>query len=449
MDTSTSLLHTSAPEIGRAASRLKAYEQSLLASVGYSLSGQVIYLATQWGILSGLAHFHGPTAVGEFGLALALSTPLFLLSNGGFRNAQASDVSEQYSFAEYGGARILLTALAVALTLALGYVFSSNRTTMLVIAVVAASKVFESVSNLAYGAFQQAGRMDLVAASLVTRGSLTLGLFLALLFIGASAAVALLAQVLVWSAVGLLVDYPRASRLVGGRVVVVPRWTGKRSWRLIAGQAPLGGGILANSLQVSVPRILIERYLGLEALGLFTVVDYLLQASVIASNSVSHALLNRFARLAQSNQRQRLKKLVFKLFFLFGGAGLGAIAVAYWIGEDILALLFGRQYASTAPLLLVMSVVISIRMLSVLPQTVLMAERRFSLFLLLQVIGLALTALGGLIAIPAYGLIGAGYLLVVTALFRLVFLEMVATRVRAKASATAMSGENPETQIPL
>jgi O-antigen/teichoic acid export membrane protein len=265
---------------------------------------------------------------------------------------------------------------------------------------------------------------------------------------GASAATALSAQVLVWSTIGLLVDYPRASRLASGRVVA-PRWAGKRSWRLIAGQAPLGGGILANSLQVSVPRILIERFLGLEALGLFTVVDYLLQASVIASNSVSHALLNRFARLAQSNRHKELKNVVFRLFFLFGGAGLVAIAVAYWIGEDILGLLFGRQYSSTAPLLVIMSVVISIRMLSVLPQTVLMAERRFSLFLLLQVIGLALTVLGGLIAIPAYGLIGAGYLLLVTTVFRLIFLEMVATRIQAKAPKGAMSGGNSALEIPL
>jgi O-antigen/teichoic acid export membrane protein len=397
---------------------------SLKASLGYSVVGQLFYLISQLGILSALAHFHGPTAVGEFGLALALTTPLFLLLNMGFRTAQAVDVGEEFSFAEYGGTRLFLTSLATVASIVLAAAFSDRLSTFLIVTVVVFAKVFESISNLAYGAFQQAGRMDLVAVSFALRGSVTLVAFISLLLLGADTATALMAQLVVWAVVGLFLDYPRASRLAAG-ALVFPRWSVRESWRLLRHSAPLGGGLLANSLQMTVTRLLVDRFLGLDALGLFTAVAYFQQAGVTASNSISNAIVNRLARLSRDDQRPKLRRILTWLLLVFVLIGAAGMAVCYYFGDVILIVLFGKSYLSAAPLLFVISIIVSLRMISTLPQSLLFAEQRYKEFLGFQLASLALTAALGYYMIPLYGILGAGYVLLAVALFRLVILELV------------------------
>jgi O-antigen/teichoic acid export membrane protein len=398
---------------------------SLKASLGYSFGSQVFFLFSQLGMLSALAHFHGPIAVGEYGLALALTTPMFLLMNMGFRTAQAVDVNEAFSFADYGGTRIILTGMATAISILLATVFAKEYSTFVIVVVMALAKAFESISSLAFGAYQQAGRMDMVASSFAARSAITLVSFVALLLLGADTATALLAQLVTWAVFALLFDYPRASRLVTGRMVF-PRWSIRDSWRLLRHSAPLGGGLLANALQMTVTRLLVERFVGLEALGLFTSVAYFQQAGVSASNSVSNAIVNRLARLSRADKRSKLRRILLSLLLMFMLAGAAGIALCYYFGELILRILFGfdEAHQSATQLLLVISVVVSLRMISTLPQSLMFAEQRFKEFLGYQLFSLALTVVLGYFLIPRYGILGAGYVLLIAALLRLMILEV-------------------------
>ena len=397
---------------------------SLKASMGYSFLGQIFYLISQLVILSALAHFRGPAAVGEFGLALAITTPLFLLLNMGFRTAQAVDIGEQFSFATYGGTRLLLTIVATIISIVLAALYVDRLSTFLIVVAVVLAKVFESISNLAYGAFQQAGRMDLMAVSFVLRGSITAVAFVSLLLLGADTATALASQVVVWGVIGVFLDYPRASRLVTG-TLTYPRLSIGESWRLLRHSAPLGGGLLANSLQMTVTRLMVERMLGLEALGLFTAVGYFQQASVTASNSVSNAIMNKLARLTRSGQRDKLRKVLLGLLLLLVCAGAAGVAICYYFGDVILLVLFGKSYIAATPLLFIISLSICLRMISTLPQSLLFAEQRYKEFLAFQVVSLGLAAGLGYYFISRYGLLGAGYVLLAVALFRLVVFEIV------------------------
>jgi O-antigen/teichoic acid export membrane protein len=410
---------------------------SLKASLGYSFVGQAFYLVSQLGVLSALAHFQGATAVGEFGLALALATPLFLLMNMGFRTAQAVDVDEIFSFAEYGGTRIVLTIVASVACILLATFYLDRPSTFLIVVVVVLAKAFESISNLAYGAFQQGGRMDFVAISFAIRGSATIIVFVGLLMFGASTAMALSAQLVVWAVVAVFFDYPRASRLIEGKLVR-PRLSIRQSWSLLVHSAPLGGGLLANSLQMTATRLMVERFLGLDALGLFTAVGYFQQAGVTASNSISNAIVNRFARLSRNDNRTRLRKIVIRLLVLFVAAGAAGIATCYFFGDVILKILFGSSYLKAEPLLLIISIVVSLRIISTLPQSLLFAEQRYKEFLGFQLAALSLVIVLGLYLIPSYGVLGAGYVLLAVAAFRLLVLELVMLlRPRGKSKSAA------------
>lgn len=404
--------------------QLPSKENSLKASLSYSFVGQVFYLLSQLGVLSALAHFHGPTAVGQFGLALAVTTPLFLLLNMGFRTTQAVDISEQFTFAQYGGTRLILTSIAAVASLAAAMLFAEQASTFHIVAIVVGAKIFESISNLAYGTFQQAGRMDLVAKSFALRGSITLIAFVSFLMMGADTATALVAQLVVWALVGLLFDYRRASVLAMGKVVL-PKWSLSDSWKLLRHSAPLGGGLLANSLQMTATRLMVERFLGLDALGIFTAIGYFQQAGVTASNSVSNAIVNRLARLNRNGQRRMMRSIILRLFLIFAAVAAIGVGAAYFYGDVILTILFGQAYRSAAPLLFIISMVVSLRMFSTLPQSMLFAEQRYKEFMGVQIGLLVLTVALGLYAIPRHGIIGAGFVLLAVAVVRFAILEIV------------------------
>jgi O-antigen/teichoic acid export membrane protein len=395
---------------------------SLKASLSYSFVGQLFYLLSQLGVLSALAHFQGARAVGEFGLAMAITTPLFLLMNMGFRTAQAVDIGEQFSFAEYAGTRVVLTIVASIACLCFATFYLGNVSTFMIVTVVVLAKGFESISNLAYGAFQQGGRMDMVAQSFGIRGACTIIAFVSLLMLGAGTAAALTAQLVVWALVALFFDYPRASKLIAGKLVF-PRLSIGQSWRLLVHSAPLGGGLLANSLQMTATRLMVERFLGLEALGLFTATAYFQQAGVTASNSISNAIVNRLARLNRNGQKKRIRTIVIRLFLLFLSVGIAGVAMCYYFGDIILKVFFGEEYLKAQSLLLVISIVVSFRILSTLPQSLMFAQQRFKEFMSFQLASLALVVGSGLYLIPAYGVLGAGYVLLGAAVFRFLVLE--------------------------
>jgi O-antigen/teichoic acid export membrane protein len=397
---------------------------SLKASLGYSFVSQAFYLLSQLGVLSALAHFRGPQAVGEFGLALALTTPVFLLLNMGFRTTQAVDVGSDFSFSHYGGTRIILTALAAVVSVGLAAAYSDSPTTFTIVLVVALAKVFESISNLAYGAFQQGGRMDLVALSYGLRGGITLAVFVTMLWLGADTTLALTSQLIVWAAISLFLDYPRASKISAGKFVW-PHFSPVECWNLLKHSAPLGGGLLANSLQMTAVRLMVERFLGLEQLGLFTAVAYFQQAGVTASNSVSNAIVNRLARMSRNGQTKGLRRILLRLLFLFLAVSAVGIGFCYFFGRELLTLLYGQAYATASQLLLMISIVVSLRMIATLPQSLLFAERRYKEFFGFQIASLLLTVILGYFLIPRFGIEGGGYVLLSVALFRFLVVELV------------------------
>src|SRR6476620_2595235 len=72
---------------------------SLRANFGWTLAGNVVYAACQWGILVALAKLGTLQMVGEFALSL--------------RSVQATDALREYEFRYYFSLRLLTSATAV------------------------------------------------------------------------------------------------------------------------------------------------------------------------------------------------------------------------------------------------------------------------------------------------------------------------------------------------
>ena len=79
----------------------------------WTLAGNVIYAACQWGILVALAKLGTPQMVGEFALALAVTAPILIGAGLSLRSVQATDALGEYEFRDYFSLRLLTSAAAV------------------------------------------------------------------------------------------------------------------------------------------------------------------------------------------------------------------------------------------------------------------------------------------------------------------------------------------------
>jgi O-antigen/teichoic acid export membrane protein len=414
--------------------------------MAYQVGGQFIYVLAQLAILAALTNLRGAEAVGEFGLALALTTPFFMFASMGSRSSQASDVSKRYSFAEYGGLILALALLATLASLIASVLFALSGSSLLLVAVISLTKVAEAVSLLSYGAFQQAGRPDKIAASLVMRAAGTVPLFLLLLWLGAPLGVAFLAQLLVWTAIALVRDYPLATRIAAGRFVW-PSREGERLLKLAREIGPLSASHGINGLLNSLPRLYVERTLGLSAVGVLTVITYFQQAGTMLMTSVGLPLVNRFARLWQSGDTGAIRRTLLALLILILGCSVSGILLVAIAGRWVLSTFFGPELAGAHDLLLVIAFVLSAQLFNTLFGSLMHADRQYTTFLYREIAAVIVCAFLLAVFVPRLGLTGAVYAILGAVTFRLAVIAIAAIRILLKQAGKNGAPAGPEARV--
>lgn len=86
---------------------------SLRHNFSWTVIGNLVYALCQWGMLIVLAKLLSPEAVGQFALGLAITAPILLFTSLKLRSVLATDVGDQYRFADYLWLRLLTTLAAL------------------------------------------------------------------------------------------------------------------------------------------------------------------------------------------------------------------------------------------------------------------------------------------------------------------------------------------------
>lgn len=401
--------------------------------ISYNMGGQVADVLGQTAVLAALAHFRGPSEVGHFGMALAITTPFFKFAGVGGKDSQISDVTQRFSFAEYAGLVVMLALLATTASIFSGYFLADTLSTFFIVLVVSGTKFFEAISTLSYGAFQQAGHNDKPALSLALRSILTASLFALLLYIGASIAVAFLAQFLARATLAILRDYPLAARTAQGRIIW-PSGNFRRIWILAVETAPLGASYVVNSMAGSLPRLVVGNTLGLVAVGLLTVATYIQQGATIIINAIAEVTVNHFARYRHEGKSHAVRRLVVQLLGIAVVGSVAGVAFTLLFGPRLLQILFGSQFLNAQPLLVFVALALAVKLFSLIPQSLLHADRRFKSMLVRELAAVAVCFVLLLWLVPWLGLIGAGIAIFGTTLAR--FVIMMAATVGRTSSGT-------------
>lgn len=398
---------------------------SLRANFSWTFAGNVIYAASQWGILVVLARLGSPEMVGQFALGLAVSAPVILFANLQLRAVQATDAQRKYRFGDYFGLRLLTTFLAYFIIIGIVLITGYGTDTALVILFIGLAKAFEAISDIFFGLLQQHERMDRIAKSLMIEGPATLVVMSIVLWLTRSLVLATAAMALVWGLQLVLYDVRSGWLLLRAQVgdgawaLIRPQFRAATLRRLAWLALPLGVVMMLISLNTNIPRYVIEATLGEAQLGIFAAMAYLMIAGSTIINALGQSASPRLAHHYSTSDYAAFWRLLSRLLLVAVGLAIAGLLVAIALGEPLLSLIYGAAYAQHADVLVLVVIAAGIGFVAAGFGYGITAARYFRAQIPVSLLVVLTTALAAWQLVPAHGLRGAALTLIIAIVVQL------------------------------
>ncbi|MGC8861295.1 MAG: lipopolysaccharide biosynthesis protein [Armatimonadota bacterium] len=421
-------------------------EPSMRHNLSWTLVGNLVYTACQWGMLVALAKLGSPEMVGVFGLALAITAPIVMFFNLELRSVQATDARGEYRLGHYLALRLTTSATALLVILAAALIGCGVSGAALVVIAMGVAKAIESLSDVLYGLFQNRERMDRIAISMVVRGTIALLGLSAAVYLTRSVLWGVIAMAGAWTAVLLAYDAPSALRILSnGKMnaalnLLRPIWDRRALWKLAWLALPLGCAMLLVSLNVNIPRYFVQWQYGERQLGFFVAVAYLMVAVSTVVNALGQAACPRLARYYSCSDLRAFRVLLGKLVAAIAALSLLGVGAARFAGREILTVLYRPEYAGGADVFVWVMIASGVGGIGVILRYGCISARRFAPQLFLWILVVASNAGACLLLVRGYGLEGAGMAMTASAAVQVVGNLIILARANAADSSRAVAG---------
>jgi O-antigen/teichoic acid export membrane protein len=400
---------------------------SLRANFAWTLAGNVCNAACTWLIVVVIVKLGSMELAGFYAFAQALVLPVVSFSTLQLRGIYATDATNQYRFGHYLGLRLVTTGLAMVVITALAFASSSARDVQLLTLAIGLGAAVDAISDIIYGALQQRERMQWIAASMILRSLLGLAAVLVGLLLTNNLIMSMLLSAGVKGLVVLAVDIPLGAHTLAINPVKAVKfsrlrkaWAQASDWNVLRTLAwlslPLAPTTMLMTLQVTIPRYLIEHWLDARQLGLFAAQSYLTSAGAIVATALAQAAAPRMAQHYLDGDAHGFRRLLLKLAALGGGCGAVGVAVAILSGRPLLSILYAPEYAERNDIFVWLMVGAGLTYVSIFLGWGMTAARRLRIQLPLFVLIVAAMLAAGCVLVPRFGLTGAAATVVVGAL---------------------------------
>lgn len=407
---------------------------ALRTQVQWTLAGNVLYAAAQWALLIVLTKVLPPASVGQYGLGVAIAAPLLMFTNLQLRSIQATQISEDFGFRDFLGLRLLSTTLGLLFLGGIAVWGGYRADTTRVVLAVGLVKGVESVADAVYGHLQRSEMMSRIAISMILRGFLYLVTLTIALRVSGSLLWAVAAMGSASIGVLVLFDFPSARRaerslraLESEEQGIRPRWNLPAFRKIAELGLPLGFASLLLALSTNIPRYFIQHRLGEEALGYFSALSYPIAAFSILLSAFGQAATPRMADFYRRDRREFWRTVI-----LLSLVPILTLAVAtpalLGVGPRVLAILYRKDYAHYFHVFLVLLAGGALWSLASVLGYAATASRRLLGQVPISLLICGVTCAACWIAIPTYGLMGAGAASVISGGAALVLFGSLFTR---------------------
>ena len=392
----------------------------MLRKIASLISGNVVFVGSQWLVLVMLTKFVGLKAAGVYALSLAIVSPIYTLTNVGLRPVAATDVEGENDLADYLIISGLGNLVAAVASLTVGkLVFASTSVDLVVLSALMAAKTIESFSFVFYGFLQRRSQIEAVSRSLAMRGILGLVAFAGILVITGAYAYALYGIALAWLIVLWWGDYPRVRLL---QVTSTREKSAGRRWidvkRLFMTAYPLGILASFNVTSQQIPRYFIERQLSIEHLGIYAGIAQLALMGTTVVNAIGQTVIGKLAELYRHDLGSFVA-LQIKALGAAGIVGILGIALAWVVGAPLLEFLYSQEFTKFGDVFVLAMLWSAVMYLSALMGSGMSGMRLFKEQTYAGGLSLLVTLAASYVLIARFELNGAFYALIVAAICKL------------------------------
>jgi len=413
------------------------------ANFNWTLTGNVVNAACQWGMISALAWLGTPRALGQFVLGLSIAAPVISFTMLQLRSVQVTDVRGEFSFGDYFGTRILWTLVAAAAIVVAALWLAEDTTTFWVVMLVGLMKCVDSLSDIVRGLFQTRERMDLTAVSLMMKGALSLVALAVTMWLTRSIVPASAAMAIAWSASFVVNDLRCAQRLRAQSIGMIapvselrPLFRKVAIVRLTSISVSLGVVMALISLQTNIPRYFLQIYAGEEAVGCFGAIVYPMMAGMIVTTALGQSAATRLAR-SFVDDLPAFRRLLGRLSAISAALGFVLVAGTYVLGRPLLRMMYGPSFADYHAEFVVVAIACGIQLVTSCWGYGITAARFFRVQVMITLGSCIATAAAALLLVPRYGVMGGAQAVLATSLvMALGFALAMSWAVRSRRVAT-------------
>lgn len=415
-------------------------QRRLTADFIWTLAANLVYAASQWGIVVILAKLGSAEQVGEYALGMAVSAPIVLFSNLQLRALMVSDIEGRFSFGQYRTFRLVSLAIAMVAVAVAAVAADPSERMRGIILLVGFAQALEFLSDAYYGLMQTHQRMDRVAMSLLIKGPLALAALWGAMYISHTVLWAVTGLILGRLAVFLVWDSHLGLRQAQRRMPQFHfEWDRKRMLALFRTAVPLGVISMLLSLNSNIPRYFVEGFTGKADLGVYSAIASLLTAGSLVMNALGQSLYLPVAEACTSLNRSK-----YRAYGALGTGtgmvlGIGAVLTAWLFGKDLLTRIFRPEYGAHADLLVRLMLAGTLAFAASGLGYVITAARSFYPQVpLLLCAAAAATGVSGW-AVPRYGSMGAADAVLAASLVQLLGTGLIFLRVDRRLRSAAQT----------
>ncbi|MCE4991090.1 hypothetical protein BUZ20_03080 [Staphylococcus haemolyticus] len=378
-----------------------------IINIAYTFVGNMVQAFIKWLLLILIVRFTNPEMVGYYTFAIALTSPVMLFANMRLRLRYV--VEDDLYFRDLKKLRLILDVLCTVLIILITIIFL--RDYLLITFLISISKVLDLRSDLLYGILQKTEDFKVISLMMIGKNALIITLFGISIFLTKSLYVSIICQIIA-QIVWLLLIENRAQKRINESNYIK---SGKKIiFSIFLAGLPLGIVQLLNSYNILIPRYVIERYLSLEAVGIFASISYLLTIIGIFMNALSQNFIVSVKRDVANNNFGKVKKFVNQNSLL-AALVLGGVSIlsTYFLGEFFINLVYGEAYARHSFILVIISISIIFNFLTWMYDTALMALKIYNFQLVVSITTLIVSIIVSFISIINFGLLGAAWAIVI------------------------------------
>ena len=384
-------------------------------NISMTVIGNIVYAVSQWAIVMFMTKFGDVEMVGKYSLALAITAPLFMLTNFQLRAVQATDTQSEYHFGKYLGLRIWSVLMTVIIVIFVVMIGKYEGDVKWIILLIGLTKAIESISDVIFGLLQKNERLDKVGYSYIVKGPASMIVFGLTLFITGNLIYSIIGMALVWGVI--LVFYDMAKGKEYSSMIPVFHW--RELIPLFKVSFPLGIVMMLISLNDNIPRLFIEYHVGMEELGYYSSIVYVTVAGNIIIGALGQSFTPRLARYYQENIKA-FSKLIIKMQVIGILVGITGIFVVFLFGDMILAIMYSFSYIKYKSVFVLIMIAASLNYISSLFGYAITAARAFKVQPYLFGFITCVSFCSNYLLVPIYGLEGAVFSFIITSIFQII-----------------------------